>query len=161
MTDGRVTGSRLGLSDVVARAISNGVIVDVISSGGDTTIPQGQPFAPLSRPYPAVVVRSDVYVKHLAEQSGGILRTNRGPARAPTTVMGGGGFTINLGEFMPLPVSPGPRFAEILNGLRQMYSVGIIPPWADGQMHALQVRVRRPGALVQAPRAYFARKGTS
>jgi hypothetical protein len=161
MTDGRVTGSRLGLFDVVPRALAAGVLVDVISIGGDTTIPQGNAFGmPPGGPAPAAVVRSDVYVRYLAEQSGGLFRTNRGTAR-PFTVTSISGTTTSLslgfGD-ITMAVSPGPLFAEMLSGLRRMYSVGIIPPAADGRVHPLDVRVRRPGAQVQAPRSFAAPK---
>jgi len=47
-------------------------------------------------------------------------------------------------------------FARLAEELRHQYLVGFTPAMLDGKPHTLEVRVRRPGMRVQAPRQFVA-----
>lgn len=63
-----------------------------------------------------------------------------------------GGRVIEVGE----GGDPGPAFLEILQEFRRRYVLSFAPTGvAPGGWHALQIRVARPGARVQARSGYF------
>jgi len=127
LTDGRATGNRLGVVDVLARAIAANIVIDVVDEGR-LLPPEVDPKRPPVRP--------DTLVQQLAEESGGQYLVD-GPA-----------------SIRKQP-EPGPLVAALLTSLRCRYVLAIDAPVADGRLHRLDVRVKRPGVSVRAPRAYF------
>jgi VWFA-related protein len=51
---------------------------------------------------------------------------------------------------------PGPLLEAILEDLHCRYTLGFEPPVRDGQLHEVQVRVKRPGVKLRAPAGYLA-----
>jgi Ca-activated chloride channel family protein len=50
----------------------------------------------------------------------------------------------------------GPTFARVAEELHRQYLIGFSAPQPDGQLHALEVRLRRPGLSVRARQTYVA-----
>ena len=63
---------------------------------------------------------------------------------------GGGHFNLQRADDV------GSAFARLTEELRQQYLVGFTPSPLDGRVHQLEVRVRRPGLRVQAPKQFVA-----
>ena len=63
---------------------------------------------------------------------------------------GGGHFDL------PRADDVGAAFARLIEELRQQYLVGFTPSALDGRTHQLEVRVKRPGLRVQAPKQFVA-----
>lgn len=62
-----------------------------------------------------------------------------------------GGRVVEIGD----DGDPGPAFVAILQEFRQRYVVTFVPDTPAAGWHALDVRVKRPGARVQARAGYF------
>jgi Ca-activated chloride channel family protein len=63
---------------------------------------------------------------------------------------GGGHFNLQRADDL------GSGFARLTEELRQQYLVGFTPTPLDGRTHQLEIRVKRPGLRVQAPRQFVA-----
>lgn len=140
VSDGRSTGNRIGLDEAIARALAARVAVNVVSeadqqefyqSGGDV-----------------VRFRADEMLRRLAESTGGLYLEDgiaRRLARPRTD-------PFNYArELIQLPNRPGPLLVRIMSALRQRYRVSF--EHAGGaEAVAWDVRVRRPDAVVRAPR---------
>jgi len=63
---------------------------------------------------------------------------------------GGGHFDL------PRADDVGSAFARLIEELQQQYLVGFTPSALDGRTHQLEVRVKRPGLHVQAPKQFVA-----
>ena len=64
---------------------------------------------------------------------------------------GGGGY-IMLGRGADLEAT----FARVIDELRHQYEIGYVLPKADGKVHDVQVRVKKPGMKVRAKKSYRA-----
>jgi hypothetical protein len=53
---------------------------------------------------------------------------------------------------------PGEAIREMLRSLHQGYSLGLQGIEPDGEMHTLEIRVKRPGLKVRAPMRFRATK---
>ena len=51
-------------------------------------------------------------------------------------------------------------FARVIEELRHQYEIGYLLPKADGKLHDVEVRVRKPGMKARAKKNYRAPKGT-
>jgi len=130
-TDGRSTGNRHGLWDVLREAIRSGVSIDVFYGGGPDLIPQdGDRVAS---------VHPDVPLRQFAVQSGGELFD--GFSRT-----GNSGFGSNT-------LAPVLRMAG--DQLRHGYLLRLSLP-GDGRFHSLTVNARQDGFLVRAPESLYA-----
>lgn len=67
-------------------------------------------------------------------------------------IAGSGGAHVTLRPDEDLAAA----FARIADELRHQYGIGFNPANADGRMHRLDVRVRRPGYAVRAPKQFQA-----
>jgi hypothetical protein len=63
---------------------------------------------------------------------------------------GGGHYNLKRADDL------GSAFDRLTAELRHQYLVGFTPAPLDGQVHELEVRVKRPGLTVQAPRQFVA-----
>jgi hypothetical protein len=143
-TDGRVTGSRLGMAEAGEHAMLARVMVSVLHGGGDQFVAQG---TTADGKMFGARVRSDVHVRAVADATGGLYI----PFRPPGIFVGGG---------LPMAVEPlGAGFAKLATGLRDMYSLKFTAPVADGRLHRIEVRTTRPDVTLRGPRGYVAPKG--
>jgi VWFA-related protein len=67
---------------------------------------------------------------------------------------GGGHFLLERGADLPA------TFARVIEELRHQYEIGYLLPKADGKLHEVKVRVKKPGMKVRAKKNYRAPKGT-
>jgi hypothetical protein len=144
-TDGRVTGSRLGMAEAGEHAMLAGVMVFVLHSGGEQLVAQG---TTVDGKMFGARVRSDVHVRAVADATGGLYV----PFRPPGAFFGG---PMAIGKPEPL----GAGFAKLVTGLRDMYSLKFTAPAADGRLHRIEVRTTRPDVTLRGPRGYVAPKG--
>ena len=68
----------------------------------------------------------------------------------------GGGF-FNLKKKDEL----GPTFTRIAQELHSQYVLGFTPETADGKVHKLEVKVKRPGLTARARKSYVAAGGST
>lgn len=71
------------------------------------------------------------------------------------TEQGGGGHFI-LGKGADLQAT----FARVIDELRHQYEIGYVLPKADGKLHDVEVRIKKPGMKVRARQNYRAPKGS-
>ncbi len=146
LTDGRSAANALSLQDAATRAIAAGVSISAVSEGGEWLIPQfGDP------PDRA---RSDVSLKWLADETGGMFLEDGTARRTLRPQMNPFAY---VREVVSTPNTPGPLLSRIMSALRARYHVGFAAA-SDGRTHTLEVRSRRPGVEVRAPRSYVAPK---
>ena len=65
---------------------------------------------------------------------------------------GGGHFMLERGADLQA------TFARVLDELRHQYEIGYLLPKADGKLHDVEVRVKKPGMIVRAKKNYRAPK---
>jgi len=142
MTDGRATGNKIGLDDAERRALEGKVTISVVSEGGEWLIPQfvGSPDR----------VRSDVSLRRLADETGGLYMPDGTARRTLRAQMNAFAY---VKELVNTPSVPAPLIAQIVSSLRTRYRIGF-DGVADGKVHSLEVRVKRSGVEVRAPRLY-------
>jgi Ca-activated chloride channel family protein len=63
---------------------------------------------------------------------------------------GGGYFELHEADTL------GPTFERIANELHHQYLLGYTAPERDGKVHAIEVRVNKPGMIVRARKSYVA-----
>lgn len=144
LTDGRATANRIGLDDAIRLAQAANVSVSVVSEGGERVLPQGAD--------PTARIQPSAGLEALAGATGGVFlpdgvarRTLR-PQEDPFAY---------VRELAQTPNRPGPLLAKLTSLLRQRYRL-TFDGAADGQTHRLDVRTRRPGVTIKAPRSYRA-----
>jgi len=134
VTDGRATGNRLGVRDVIRHAIAAGVPVSIISEAQDDSMGLGD--------RRVLIVRPELSLQLLAEQTGGSYVR---------------GFSL---EDATNPNAPAPRISALLTRaateFRRSYLLGFETTKSDGQLHKLDVKVARPDLRVQTRKAYIA-----
>ena len=132
-TDGRSTGNHVGMADVIDQATAGGVSIHIIiedSSSGGLTLRRGQK----NEPSPCARVAA------LTAATGGTCRVN--------SLEGNGYFNE----------PPIPEVRRVLDALHRRYSLGLQGIEPDGEMHTLEIRVKRPGLKVRAPMRFRAPK---
>ena len=145
LSDGRSNANVRGLDDVADRALTDGVAISVVSEGGERLLAQGADAAARIRP--------DASLEWLADQTGGVFvpdgvaRRSLRPQQDPFAY---------VRELVQTPNRPGPLLTQVTSALRQRYRVSFLTP-ADGLLHRLEVRVRRPGVSVHAKKRFLAR----
>jgi hypothetical protein len=144
VTDGRSAGNALSLEDAAKRAVAADVSIGVISEGGEQLLPQGGD--PSTRLRPAAALR------WLADATGGVYLEDGVARRTASPRLDPFGY---VREVIETPSRPGPLLSRILSVTRQRYRIGFNAA-TDRQVHALDVRVSRPGVLVIAKRSYVA-----
>jgi hypothetical protein len=82
-------------------------------------------------------------------------QVRRDPCAAVASIVAatGGSCLLNVREGRE-NVAPVRHVRRILDGLHQRYAIGFDSVGADGTVHTLDVRVKRPGLIVRAPRHY-------
>jgi hypothetical protein len=131
-TDGRSTGNHLGIAEVRDLALANGVSLHILLETYSQPISRSGP-----DPCASVV-----------------------PLTAPT----GGSCLVRVSVGRPgTPIAyrnlaPINEIRRVVTSLHRRYTLGFQDEARDGQMHALEVRVKRPGLRVRAPTRYLAGK---
>lgn len=149
-TDGRSTGNHHGLTDVVDRAIAGSVsvhlVVEYMPRRGQDKERQD------TEPNPCARFGS------ITRATGGSCLVNFtvGDDRAPF-IKESRRALESLQQRYTLE-RPGEAIREMLRSLHQRYSLGLQGLEPDGEMHTLEVRVKRPGLKVQAPLRFRAAK---
>ena len=144
LSDGRSNANVRGLDDVADRALTAGVALGIVSEGGERLLAQGADAAARVRP--------DAALEWLADQTGGVFmpdgvaRRSLRPQQDPFAY---------VRELVQTPNRPGPLLTQVTSALRQRYRVSFSTP-ADGLLHRLEVRVRRPGASVHVKKRFLA-----
>jgi hypothetical protein len=145
LTDGRSAGNALSLDDAAKRALAAGVSISVVSEGGEWLIPQFGDAPDRAR--------SDVSLRWLADTTGGLFLPDGTARRTLKPQMNAFAY---VKELVNTPSRPAPLFASILSAMRSRYRLGF-EATADGRVHTLDVRAKRPGIDVRAPRTFLAK----
>jgi VWFA-related protein len=132
LTDGRGTGNRRSMEEVVEHAIRVGATVNVISLDRQLYIQQDASTA--------VVVRPRNVLLWIAEVTGGRVITMVHEPREP--------------------MGPGRALGEFLADLRQVYTLHFDAPAVEGRFHKLDVVVKHPSATIRAPQVYYSTTNT-
>ena len=136
VTDGRATGNRLGLADVILRAQAASVPVSVIGHGRTVIVGQDAETG--------VGVAPDVPMRRLTDETGGLYLAD-GPARTSATQYARG---------IVIPAAPGTLLSEIVSRLHRRYTLGFSSQVGGPRLRPVEVRVKRPGLKVRAPGRY-------
>jgi hypothetical protein len=145
MTDGRAGGNALGVEDLARRAIAADVAIGVVSEGGEVFLPQ--------KDDAVIRVRTDASLRWLADATGGVYVEDGAARRIASPRLDAIAYAFDQ---VNKPNRPGPSLVSLMNALRSRYRL-TFDAAADGKTHALDVRVRTPGAVVRAKRSYVAR----
>jgi hypothetical protein len=143
MTDGRANSNRIGLDDAQRIALAAKVTISAVSEGGEWLIPQVG--GPQDR------ARSDTSLRRLADETGGLYLPDGTARRTLTARMNAFAY---VKELVNTPSAPAPLVTQILSSLRTRYRIGFNGE-ADGRVHSLEVRVKKSGVEVRAPRLYL------
>jgi hypothetical protein len=161
VTDGRSTGNLRSLEETILHAVAAEVGVLVVGEAHDEVIPQ--------RKAVTAQVRPTAFLESMAAITGGAYapvfgpeksRPNRidGLAMRPAREREGGEplrpARIDEGAFKKWV---GRTMAGFVDDLHSAYTIGFLAPALDGQLHTLDVRVRKPGLKVRARQRYVAR----
>ena len=146
-TDGRATGNRRSIHELAERCIQAGVSLNVLSYDRQVYIQQDAASA--------VVVRPRNPLLWLAEVTGGRLLGPTDTGRIDVQGKSLDQMITGIRESGKI-VGPATLLAELLAGLRRIYTLEFLAPISDGKFYALDVRVKRTDATVRAPRAYQA-----
>ena len=142
MTDGRATGNRIGLDDAERKALGARVSISAVSEGGEWLIPQFGGAADRAR--------SDASLRRLADETGGLYLPDGTARRTLRAQMNAFAY---VKELVNTPSVPAPLITTILSSLRTRYRIGFNGA-SDGRVHSLEVRVKRNGVEVHAPKLY-------
>ncbi len=127
VTDGRSTGNRVGFRSALERAITSGVVVQVLSDARELVIRQtATSFAK---------VRPDLSLELLTSQTGGLMLEEK---KKPEDDR----------------IEPGPLLTRMVKDLRGMYTLGVAAPGPRGSVHRIGVRVGRAGLSVRTRPAF-------
>ena len=142
MTDGRANGNKVGLDDAQRKALEAKVTISAVSEGGEWLIPQfvGTPDR----------ARSDASLRRLADETGGLYLPDGTARRTLRAQMNAFAY---VKELVNTPSVPAPLVSSILSSMRVRYRLGF-EGLADGRVHSLEVRVKRAGVEVRAPKLY-------
>jgi hypothetical protein len=121
------------------------VSISVVSEGGEWLIPQFGDAPDRAR--------SDVSLRFLADTTGGMFLEDGTARRTLRPQMNAFAY---VRELVNTPSKPAPLVSAILSALRQRYRLAFTAP-ADGRTHALDVRVKRQGLTVRAPKSFVGR----
>ena len=127
LTDGRATGNRRGIEDVVEHAVRMGATINVISLDRQLYIQQDAATA--------VVVRPRNVLLWMAEVTGGQVITMIHEPREP--------------------MGPAVALDRLLAALRRVYTLEFEAPVAEGRFHKIEVVVKHPSATVRAPKVFY------
>jgi hypothetical protein len=142
VTDGRATANVHSLSEVTVRGMEAAVPVAVIGGASVETLRQS--------PTMAARVRPLAYVQEMADGTGGVC----------IELFGDEPYRPHPYDEKTMTYWLGRALVHAIEALRGSYTLGFSCGAPDGRMHALDVRVRRPGFDVRAPRAYVAKAST-
>ena len=142
LTDGRATGNVHGLDETIVHALAAGVPIHVVSEAEDVIIPIDASNAARVRP--------DVFLKGMADQTGGSY------ASVLDALAASGAKGIPSGEKISEQV--GVLLSRALQQAHRTYALGFTAPTLDNRLHRLEVRVRRLGLTVRAPADFVARR---
>jgi hypothetical protein len=148
LTDGRATGNRVGIDEVVGRAVEAGVPVSVVGAVVARVLRQDA--------VTAARVRPKVFIEGMADETGGVYIDLFGiepffPAPTGTALT-----TPQLQWPQDEPTIVhwvGRSLVHAIEALRASYVVDVSCPTTTAGPHLLDVRVKRPGFDVRAPRA--------
>jgi hypothetical protein len=130
VSDGRATGNRTSASAVGDRAISSGIVVDVLSGALPMILRQNETTAARVRP--------GLALQGIALATGGLIV----PADpTPST---------------QLPPA-GPSLAGFVSDLRGMYTIEVAAAGLPGSVHRIEVKIKRAGLTARTRLAYRTR----
>jgi Ca-activated chloride channel homolog len=138
LTDGIDTASAVMPDGVLARSRANEIMVYVVQfrSSAQAYVAEFSSAPSAGELFGSDGIRrlraSAAYVARLARQTGG------------------GHFV--LGPYDDINAT----FSQVMHELHYQYVLGFTPPVADGRLHNIEVRVRRPGLLARARQGYLA-----
>lgn len=127
LTDGRATGNRRGVEEVVEHAVRARATINVISLDRQAYIQQDA--------VTAVVVRPRNVLLWMAEVTGGRVITIVHEPREP--------------------MGPGVPLDRFLGELRRVYTLEFDAPVAEGRFHKIDVVVKHAAATVRAPKVFY------
>ena len=127
LTDGRATGNRRGVEEVVEHAVRVGATINVISLDRQLYIQQDAATA--------VVVRPRNVLLWMAEVTGGRVITMIHEPREP--------------------MGPAVALDRFLAELRRVYTLEFEAPVAEGRFHQIEVAVKHASATVRAPKVFY------
>jgi len=130
VSDGRGTGNRTSVAAVGDRAISAGVIVDVLSEALPVVLRQSETTAARVRP--------GLALEEMARATGGLIVPSD---PTPSTVLPPAGSTL----------------VRFVNDLRGMYTIAVPAEGPPGSVHRIDVKINRPGLTARTRRAYRTR----
>ena len=142
MTDGRANSNRIGLDDAQRIALAAKVTISAVSEGGEWLIPQVGGMQDRAR--------SDASLRRLADETGGLYLPDGTARRTLSAHMNAFAY---VKELVNTPSAPAPLVTQILSSLRTRYRIGFNGE-ADGRVHSLEVRVKKSGVEVRAPKLY-------
>jgi hypothetical protein len=133
VTDGQATGNQRGVREVALAAALDGVAVSVVAQ--ESMLPT----VPLTS-MASHGVDPTAALRGLSDLTGGV-------------------FSLDAARYSgPEPCferDPASHFSRVLEKLRLAYELGFAPQTTDGQAHVLEVRVKRPGAVVRARKVFL------
>ena len=130
VSDGRATGNRSSASAVGDRAVSSGIVVDVLSEALPMILRQNETTAARVRP--------GLALQGIAQATGGLIV----PADpTPST---------------QLPPA-GPSLAGFVSDLRGMYTIEVAAAGPPGSVHRIDVKIKRAGLTARTRLAYRTR----
>jgi hypothetical protein len=155
LTDGRPTGNVRSLDETIRHAIAADVGVFVVGEGLDEEIYQDNWTVKAQ-------VRPTVFIESLAGTTGGAYAPVFGPEKSRPKRIDGLALRPERERLGGEPLKParidegafkawvGRMMAGFVDELRGGYTLRLLAPVADGQLHALDVRVRKTGLKVRA-----------
>jgi Ca-activated chloride channel family protein len=138
LTDGMDTASRVTSDAIFQRARGDELMIYIVQFRSTPLANQAEvPLSPtpgmlFGAPPPLDRRALDELIRRLAEQTGG------------------GHFVLGRNDDVNA------TFTAVMQELHYQFTLGFTPDRADGRIHDLQVRVRRPGITVRARRSYLA-----
>lgn len=138
LTDGMDTASRVTSEAIFQRARGDELMIYIVQFRSTPLANQAEiPLSPtpgmlFGSPPPLGPRAMDELIRRLAEQTGG------------------GHFILGRNDDVNA------TFTAVMQELHYQYTLGFTPERADGRVHELVVRVRRPGLTVRARRTYLA-----
>jgi hypothetical protein len=142
ITDGRATGDRHGLLDVIGHANAANVTIDAIGDEGKDEMLQDDKSVVRGGPGRALAA--------LSGDTGGLYQKDTGT-----------GLLVPLESSAPGDVPSGTLMQTIdraMTRLHQMYLVGFAPPVRDNRQHTLEVHVTGPPLTIYARKTFLARQ---
>jgi len=139
VTDGRSTGNVHSLDETILHAVAADVCVYVVGEAQEQMIRQSETGAARVRPA--------AFLESMAEMTGGAYAAVFGPEPLRPARSDAGAVKRWVGRVL----------ARLVDDLHSTYTLGFFATAHDGQVHRLEVRVRKPGLTVRARHGYLAR----